>query len=87
MDSLIAMDKKLVNSISRQIYKQFPEFDGKKPKVRRRTSPKSNHSNQKITYLLTYQGTSKVQGGKTINRYVRVVADQNGKIIKTTTSR
>ena len=81
------MDQKLVNTISEQVYRRFPEFDGKKPNVRRQTNPQGNYSKSKITYLLTYQSTAKVQGGQTIQRYVRVVADNNGKIIKTTTSR
>lgn len=81
------MDEKLVNTISEQVYRRFPEFDGKKPKVRRQLNPQGKQSKSNITYLLTYQSTAKVQGGKTIQRYVRVVADHNGKIIKTTTSR
>jgi hypothetical protein len=81
------MDQKLVNNISKQVYLRFPEVDGKKPKVRRQPSPKGKKSNSKPTYLLTYLGKAKVQGGKTINRYVRVVTDDKGKIIKTTTSR
>ena len=81
------MDQKLVNTISDQVYSRFPDVEGKKPKVRRQAIPKDKKTNLKTTYLLTYQGTAKVQGGKTINRYVRVVADDNGKIIKITTSR
>jgi hypothetical protein len=81
------MDSKLVDSISKQIYKRFPEVDGKKPKVRRQTSNSGNKSKSTGTYLLTFQGKAKVQGGKTINRYIRVVADDEGKIIKVSTSR
>lgn len=81
------MDSKLVDSISKQIYKRFPEVEGKKPKVRRQASNSGNKSKSTGTYLLTFQGKAKVQGGKTINRYIRVVADDEGKIIKVSTSR
>jgi len=81
------MDSKLVDSISKQIYKRFPEVEGKKPKVRRQALNSGNKSKSTGTYLLTFQGKAKVQGGKTINRYIRVVADDEGKIIKVSTSR
>jgi len=81
------MDSKLVDSISKKIYKQFPEVSGKKPKVRSQASNSGNKSKSTGTYLLTYQGKANVQGGKTINRYIRVVADDRGKIIKISTSR
>jgi hypothetical protein len=81
------MDPKLVNTISKQVYRRFPEMDGKKPKVRRQATSKGNNSDSETTFLLTYLGKAKVQGGKTINRYVRVVANDKGKIIKISTSR
>lgn len=81
------MDQKLVNTVSKKVYRRFPEVNGKKPKIRRQAAPKGKKSNSKTTYLLTYLGKANVQGGKTINRYVRVVADDKGKIIKITTSR
>jgi len=81
------MDSKLVDSISKKIYKKFPEVSGDKPKIRRQATNKGNKSKSNGNYLLTFHGKAKVQGGKTINRYIRVVADDKGKIIKISTSR
>lgn len=81
------MEPKLVKSISIQVYRRFPEVAEKKPKVRLQSTPKGKDQTTQVTYLLTYQTKAEVQGGKTLNRYVRVVADQKGKILKITTSR
>ena len=80
------MDQKLVNTISKQVYRRFPDVNEKKPKVRKQTAI-GKSPNSKTTYLLTYHGKVKAQGGKIINCYVRVVADANGKIIKMSSSR
>lgn len=83
------MDQKIVKTISAQIYRLFPEVTGNKPKVRRQPVPKnkSGVESPQCTYLLTFHSKTKAQGGRTINRYVRVVADGKGKILKFTTSR
>ena len=81
------MDQKLVTNVSKQVYRRFPEVDGKKPKVRRQATPKVKDLDSNPTYLLTYRSKAQVQGGKTIQRYIRVVVDDRGKIIKITTSR
>ena len=81
------MDQKLVTNVSKQVYRRFPEVDGKKPKVRRQATPKGKDLDSNATYLLTYRSKAQVQGGKTIQRYIRVVVNDRGKIIKITTSR
>ena len=81
------MDPKIVNAISKDVYRRFPEVDGKKPKVQRQAKPKNKSSASTNIYLLTYQAKVEVQGGKSIDRYVRVVATEKGNIIKMTTSR
>jgi len=79
------MDDKIIKNISNQVYRRFPEVRDSKPKVRlqSKTKPMSDLS----TYLLTYCGEGTTANGKTIPRYVRVVADAKGKILKMTTSR
>jgi hypothetical protein len=72
------MDDHIINSVSSQIYRQFPEVQGSRPKVKSLTTTQS---------LLIFEGNAKTADGKQISRAVRVVVDQNGKIVKVTTSR
>ncbi|RPI35047.1 MAG: hypothetical protein EHM70_00895 [Chloroflexota bacterium] len=83
------MDPKTIKSISAQIYRQFPEMSGIAPKVRARPVPESQRAFKKPaapTYLLNYQTKAALPEGKSISRWVRVVVDAQGKIIKITTS-
>ncbi|MEN6408951.1 MAG: hypothetical protein ABFD44_04470 [Anaerolineaceae bacterium] len=72
------MEARLLESICRQIYRQFPEVAGSKPKI---TPQDSTHT------LLIFSGKAAAADGKTISRVVRVVVNEKGKILKTTTSR
>ena len=71
------MDSKLVEKISGQIYRQFPEVSGAKPSVQA----------QGDNFLLIFKGAATAADGKRIPRTVRVVASASGKVIKVTTSR
>jgi hypothetical protein len=71
------MEKDSVAAICKQIYRQFPEVNGVKPSVK----PQGNG------YLLVFHGSASIGGGKKIERTVRVVAEESGKISKVTTSR
>jgi hypothetical protein len=73
------MDTQIVQKISAQIYKKFPEVAGSHPKVQAQGSESS--------YLLIFKGSGTTADGKRIERTVRVVASDRGKIIKVTTSR
>jgi len=78
------MKRDIVQKISREIYRRFPEFSGVSPKVKaQNTSKPSAHP----TYLLTFNTKVRLPDKKTMSRWVRVVADDTGKILKTTTSR
>jgi hypothetical protein len=82
------MDQKTVQRVSSQVYRQFPEMAGVKPKLRPRPEGKTaSNRGSKPTYLLTYNVSVTVAGGQSMPRWVRVVADNYGKIIKITTSR
>lgn len=72
------MDRQTLNSVSEQIYRQFPEVSGSKPKVQDRPG------NQ---YLIIFSGAGKTAEGRKITRTVRVVVDAAGKVLKVTTSR
>jgi hypothetical protein len=71
------MDRKQIESICKQIYKRFPEVDGSQPALSERPDNQT---------LLVFKGNAVTADGHSIPRVVRVVADLNGKIIKTTTS-
>ena len=79
------MNQRIVNQISKIIYKQFPEVRGSRPKVM--IQPQSKSPNFETNYVLTYRTISMVQGGGRFPRNVRVVANPNGKIIRVSTSR
>ncbi|HEY9077449.1 MAG TPA: hypothetical protein VIO61_13035 [Anaerolineaceae bacterium] len=71
------MDQHLINQICDQIYRQYPEVSGKKPKVQSRPGSQ---------VLLIFQATAIAANGQKIPRTVRVIALENGKISKITTS-
>jgi hypothetical protein len=77
------MDSKTVNSICSQIYRRFPEVNGVHPKVQ----PQSTSGQVGSTYLLIFKGTATTADGKTLPRIVRATVDEQGKILKVTTSR
>lgn len=70
-----------LRSIENKIYRQFPEVSGKRPKVTQQKSARASN------YLFTFNGRAEGPGGRTINRTVRVVANEQGKILKVSTSR
>ena len=81
------MDKQSISSINKEVYRRFPEVKGKTPKVQTQKVPKALNSQRSETYLLIYSASVKAPGNKTMKRYVRVVANGKGKIIKISTSR
>ena len=72
------MQKNILDLICKDIYKQFPEVNGKKPKVRPQGS---------THHLLIFHGSAETADGHQIPRTVRVVVDNDGEITKVTTSR
>lgn len=77
------MEKKVVEKISKMVYAKFPEVKGKKPKIKTSKTVTMDNGN----FILTYNATAKDIRGRSIPRYVRVVANAKGKIIKMSTSR
>lgn len=75
-----------IDSISRQIYRQFPEVSNTQPVVQDQPGAKALTGGSD-RYLLTFRGRGQGPGGQAINRIVRVVADDRGKVIKVSTSR
>ncbi len=79
------MNSKTISSIAQQIGHQFPEVSGETPSVRAQAGAKT--PGNAPTYLLTFKGRGQAHGGPSFPRTVRVVADEDGHILKVTTSR
>jgi len=72
------MDKKAVDSVCQKIYRRFPPFRSKVPKVLRQGNER---------YLLIFSSSGKAPDGKKISQTVRVVATKEGRILKTSMNR
>jgi hypothetical protein len=75
-----------IDSIARQVYRQFPEVRDSHPAVQNQPGIKSP-GGLNTRYLLTFKGRGQGPGGQNIVRIVRVVADERGKVLKISTSR
>ena len=75
------MDEKTLSAICEQVYHRFPEVKGARPKLQPMSKgPVSQH-------VLIFSGKAMSEGGKSIQRVVRVVVGDNGKIVKMSTSK
>lgn len=72
------MDKNVIDEICKNIYRRFPPVKGKRPKVSKQSENR---------YLLVFSGSGSTPDGQRIQHTVRVVADEEGRIIKASTSR
>lgn len=84
------MDPKILKKVVNQIHRRYPEFAGCQPKVHPQILPRDDAGEQQTNYLLTFsnKATAISSGGvKSMPRYLRVVIDANGRILKVTTSR
>lgn len=80
------MDQTLYKKVIDQIYHRYPEFSGVRPKVRLQKATTDN-SSENQAYLFTFQKNIPLNENKFLQRYMRVVVSQQGKIIKVSTSR
>jgi hypothetical protein len=75
------MQSKLIDKVSAEVYRKHPDLKGVKPKILPREGDKSNDT------LLVYKKKVSGPGGKSINRIVRAVVDEAGKLKKMSTSK
>lgn len=80
------MNRVLLLSINREVYRRFPEMKGVRPKMQARSSPKALPEGLEKTFVLVYQ-TPAAPPQVPISRTVRVVVSAEGKILKISTSR
>lgn len=71
------MEAALVKKINQQVYKRFPELRGANPKIQKLDK----------NILLIYQSRVRLPDDHLINRTIRVVADEQGEIVKMSTSK
>ena len=85
------MDPKVVQTISQEIYHRFPDLRGRKPRIQAvkpgQARPAGLPSNNGARYLLVYSGRVATSTGKQMPYNVRVVVDEQGNILKISTSR
>ncbi len=84
------MEPNLLKTIVSQIHRRYPEFSHSQPKVRLQKAPPSHSGSLEPTYLLTFHNKASAGSDpnvKTLPRWMRVVVNQKGKIVKVTTSR
>ncbi len=72
------MESKAKSSVNSQVYRQFPEVKGATPTVKSLPGEK---------FQLIYHGSATTPDGKKLQRTVRVVADNDGHVLKLSTSR
>jgi hypothetical protein len=77
------MNREAIDRVHRKVSRQFPEMKSIRPTVR--SDPKSSNGNPRFS--LTYKGKANLPNGRTITRVVRVVADENGKVLRMSTSK
>jgi hypothetical protein len=73
------MDADIVEKVSRQVFAKYPEVANTRPSVQ--TVGAGGNS------LLIYKGSGKTANGITIQRVVRVVVSETGKIIRMSSSK
>ena len=76
------LKSKIIDKVSREVYRKYPDFKGTKPKVKKRSGGGGDQG-----YVLIYETKVEGPGGKTIPRVVRAVADEDGGISKLSTSK
>lgn len=72
------MEKSTLEKVCQSVYQQFPSVKGQNPKV-------SKQGNDR--YLLIFSSSGKTPDGGIIQQRIRVVATEDGQIIKTSMSR
>jgi len=72
------METKSIEKVNQKIYRQYPPLANKKPKVSKQGEGR---------YLLIYTSAGTSPDGKNIQQKIRVVATEDGRILKTSMSR
>lgn len=74
------MDERLVLKVRRHVVKTYPEMKGAKPSVRRQSGNAGR-------FQLTFKAQADLPGGRKMRRVVRVVADEEGNVLRMSSSK
>jgi hypothetical protein len=77
------MDDAVLNKVNRSVSRQFPEMRGVQPRIKKHGQDR--HGNPR--FQLTYSASVSLPGGREMKRVVRAVVDEQGKILKVSTSK
>jgi hypothetical protein len=87
----MSLNASQVDSIARQVYRQFPELRGERPTVSRQstasTAKAKGSGSAPERYVLTFKGSHSTPDGRKLMRIVRATADERGKVLKISTSK
>ncbi|MBN1317474.1 MAG: hypothetical protein JXA42_18475 [Anaerolineales bacterium] len=75
------LDRNQIDVINRKVYARYPVVDGVRPQVKKQGTRSGDR------FLLVYKGRVRMDDGASMDAIVRVTADADGKILKSTTSR
>ena len=91
LDQITAMDPKVLQNISQEVYRRFPDLRGRRPRVQAvkpgQTRSAGLSSTNGASYLLVFSGRVATSTGKQMPYTVRVVVNEQGKILKISSSR
>ena len=78
--------KESLEKISKKVYQRFPDFEGIKPKIKKR--PQDERTKEVSPgHLLLYEKEVSGPDGQKITRLVRVVITERGETLKMSTSK
>jgi len=73
----MGLQAQAIERVSQQVYHDYPEMRGARPSI----------SGQGGNFVLTYRGKVRTSSGAEMSRIVRAVADEDGRVIKISTSK
>ncbi len=73
-----------IEAIARHVYGQFPEVKGARPSVQAQGAKNASVGQR---FVLTFKGNGQSASGRAIQRLIRVVADEQGRVVRISTSR
>ncbi len=73
----MGLQAQAIERVSKQVYHDYPEMRGARPSI----------SGQGGNFVLTYRAKVRTSNGAEMSRIVRAVADEEGRVIKVSTSK
>ena len=81
------MEAEILKKVVNKIYQRYPEFNGSKPKIRSQEPSKETTSTSSAIFILTFHKIVKLDNDVSMPRSLRVSVNDQGKILKVSTSR